>query len=219
MPQPVLKNPFVIDWKQSSKENSSIITNSLKDILGPLRKNTKKPKKKNSKVIETDDNNQISNKILLPEVKSNFVFGISQVIKGLERKNLLCAIFDRISLKSSPISYQIGSLCVNSEAHCGCLDNLNEMLSPVLKVNSLMALGIKITASDNETLFGIVQIIKTNLNPVVMKSAAAVESNKNDEYDQQLYKMPLVVLPEANSTKRKKNKEKSKNKKTKKLKK
>lgn len=225
MPQPVLKIPFVIEWKQCNNESSAIVFESMKNILGPLRrKSTKKPKisKRKSSTDETkqaEENSTIERKTQIesdkteinktPESKNfkpYFVFGMAQVLRELERKTLSVAIFDRNILKAPPIAFQIGTLCVNSGPFCSCLDDLSKNLCSILGIRSTMAVGIK-SSNDNLEIENLQEMIKKHLNNVIMKNSDDENVSKKSQYVS-----PTVVLPDV------KRKKARKTKKTKKLK-
>ncbi|XP_062602432.1 ribonuclease P protein subunit p38-like [Saccostrea cucullata] len=111
--------------------------------------------------------------------RSKLCFGINEVIKGLERDQMRLVLACQ-SCKPDMLTQHLIGLAASRNCPASLISNLSSTLCPILKISSLMALGIKKNQpGESSSLDGTVEFI-CNLIPVQTLSWIENESVKNE---------------------------------------
>ncbi|XP_062591943.1 ribonuclease P protein subunit p38-like [Saccostrea cucullata] len=111
--------------------------------------------------------------------RSKLCFGINEVIKGLERDQMRLVLACQ-SCKPDMLTQHLIGLAASRNCPASLISNLSSTLCPILKISSLMALGIKKNQPGESSLLdGTVDFI-SNLIPIQTLPWIESESVKNE---------------------------------------
>ncbi|XP_033119786.1 ribonuclease P protein subunit p38-like [Anneissia japonica] len=176
-----LCTPYPVEWPLLEKGGTQDILNAIQRTFEPLKDKLARMKSRGRKNREHATKIQEGSQNINP--RSQILIGINEVTRGLERGLLRCVVVCR-STKPSHMTNHLLTLSATRETPALCLFRLSEIISPLLNLNTVMAIGFKKTSGEISVFEELVELIvqktpKVNL-PWLQEGKISLEKLKID---------------------------------------
>ncbi|XP_070537822.1 ribonuclease P protein subunit p38-like [Ptychodera flava] len=152
-----LDSPYKISWPKLQSGDTAVLLKEIQRVFQPLESmlKKKKPVKKKKKKLEQAEKKdpESEKKAEYSKLRSQLLFGINEVTKGLERSQLRLVMVCRSAKPELLITHLI-PLCVSRQTPGICLSSLSNTLAPILGFTSLLAIGFKQVEDEDKSVFG-----------------------------------------------------------------